>query len=59
MNATMNSAVDINVDELFAQACPTREDAPFFNHCMSLAKDMGMSWEEALRYTIEMRQADR
>ena len=37
-------------------ACPTKEDAPFFNHCMRLAKEMGMSWEEGLRYTIEQRR---
>lgn len=40
-------------------ACPTKEDAPFFNHCMRLAKEMGMSWEEGLRYTIEQRRAGR
>jgi hypothetical protein len=59
MNDTMNSTADITKEELFARACPTKEDTPFFNHCMSLAKDMGMTWEEALRYTIEMRQNDR
>ncbi len=55
MSGTTNLSIDTNVDELFALACPSREDAPFFNHCMSLAKDMGMTWEEGLRYTIEMR----
>jgi hypothetical protein len=59
MNGTLNSAVAMNVDELFALACPSREDAPFFNHCMSLAKDMQMTWEEGLRYTIEMRRRER
>jgi hypothetical protein len=47
--------VAMGLDELFAKACPTKEDTPFFNHCMSIAKARGMSWKEALEYTIEMR----
>jgi hypothetical protein len=47
--------VAMGLDELFARACPTKEDTPFFNHCMSIAKARGMSWKEALEYTIEMR----
>lgn len=43
--------------ELMDQACPTKEDVPFFNHCMRLAKEVGMNWEEGLRYTIEQRRA--
>jgi hypothetical protein len=46
--------VAMGLDELFAKACPTKEDTPFFNHCMSIAKARGMSWKEALEYTIEM-----
>ena len=42
--------------DLMNLACPTKEDAPFFNHCMRLAKEMGMSWKEGLRYTIEQRR---
>lgn len=42
--------------DLLDLACPTKEDAPFFNHCMGLAKEMGMGWEEGLRYTIEQRR---
>ena len=53
MGETIEAAVGL--EELFAKACPTKEDAPFFNHCMSIAKDRGMSWKEALEYTIEMR----
>ena len=40
---------------LLERACPTPADAPFFNHCMNLARSMGMSWEEGLRYVIEQR----
>jgi hypothetical protein len=47
--------VAVGLDELFAKACPTKEDAPFFNHCMSIAKARGLAWKEALEYTIEMR----
>ncbi len=47
--------VAMGLEELFAKACPTKEDTPFFNHCMSIAKARGMSWKEALEYTIEMR----
>ena len=36
-------------------ACPTKEDVPFFNHCMRLAKERGMTWVQGLQYTIEMR----
>lgn len=43
------------LDELLAKACPSKEDTPFFNHCMALAKAKGLNWEEALTYTIEMR----
>ena len=35
--------VAVGLDELFAKACPTKEDAPFFNHCMSIAKNRGLS----------------
>lgn len=42
--------------ELVARACPTPEDVPFFNHCMNIARDRGMSWEDGLRYTIEQRE---
>ncbi|MDE3103933.1 MAG: hypothetical protein KGK08_02045 [Acidobacteriota bacterium] len=45
----------VELDQLLAQACPTQEDTPFFNHCMALAKDRGLTWEEALEYTVEMR----
>lgn len=41
--------------DLFQMACPRREDVPFFNHCMSIAKARGMSWEEGLLFTIEQR----
>ena len=43
--------------ELMKQACPTAADAPFFNHCMHLARGMGMNWEEGLHYVIEQRKA--
>lgn len=36
-------------------ARPTPEDTPFFNHCMRLAKSMGMRWDEALEYVVECR----
>ena len=42
---------------LLQKACPTPADVPFFNHCMHLARGMGMSWEEGLRYVIEQREA--
>ena len=42
--------------ELLQLACPTREDVPFFNHCMALARARGMTWEEGLRYVIEQRE---
>lgn len=42
--------------ELLEEACPTRVDVPFFNYCMRLARGMGMSWEEGLRYVIEQRK---
>lgn len=45
----------MNLD-LMDLACPTKEDVPFFNHCMRLAKERGMSWEEGLRHTIEQRR---
>jgi len=41
--------------QLEALARPTPEDTPFFNHCMALAKSMGMTWEQALRYVVECR----
>ena len=47
---------EVELGELLAQACPSKEDTPFFNHCMALAKARGLSWEEALEYTIEMRR---
>ncbi len=43
--------------ELMKQACPTAADVPFFNHCMHLARSMGMNWEEGLNYVIEQRKA--
>lgn len=43
--------------KLMEEACPTPADVPFFNHCMHLARGMGMSWEEGLRYVIEQRKA--
>jgi hypothetical protein len=46
----------LELDELLAEACPSKEDTPFFNHCMALAKARGLSWEEALEYTVEMRR---
>ena len=46
-----------NLANLLQQACPTPADVPFFNHCMHLARGMGMSWEEGLRYVIEQREA--
>ena len=45
----------LDTKTLFQLACPAEEDTPFFNHCMRLAREMGLSWEEALKYTIEMR----
>ena len=42
--------------DLIARACPTPEDVPFFNHCMTLAREQGMSWDEGLRYTIRQRE---
>ena len=41
--------------QLEALARPTPEDTPFFNHCMGLAKSMGMTWEQALQYVVECR----
>lgn len=43
--------------KLMEEACPTIADVPFFNHCMHLARGMGMSWVEGLRYVIEQRKA--
>ena len=40
---------------LLERACPSEADVPFFNHCMRLARSMGMSWDEALRYVVEQR----
>ncbi len=42
--------------DLMRQACPTPQDVPFFNRCMSTARDMGLEWERALDYVIEQRQ---
>ena len=62
MNAPPATSTNSNRNEFEATrhlldlACPAKEDAPFFNHCMRLAREMGMSWEEGLRYTIEQRQ---
>ncbi len=42
--------------DLITRACPTPEDVPFFNHCMTLAREQGMSWDEGLRYTIRQRE---
>ncbi len=47
----------VDCSKLLEQACPTRADVPFFNHCMHLARSMGMTWEEGLRYVIEQREA--
>jgi len=41
--------------QLLKAACPTPEDTPFFNHCMTLAKAQGMSWVEGLHYVIHCR----
>ena len=49
---TPQSALDA---DLIARACPTPEDVPFFNHCMTLARERGMTWEEGLRYAAEQR----
>jgi hypothetical protein len=54
MVTSMRSPVEL--DELFSQACPSKEDTPFFNHCMAIAKARGLNWEEALEYTVEMRR---
>ncbi|CAN5556763.1 hypothetical protein BH10ACI4_BH10ACI4_37910 [soil metagenome] len=53
---TTTTTAPVNVDELLALACPAKEDTPFFNHCMAIAKERGLSWEQALEYTIEMRR---
>jgi hypothetical protein len=45
--------------QLEALARPTPEDTPFFNHCMGLAKSMGMTWEQALEYVVECRTGIR
>ena len=45
--------------QLEALARPTPEDTPFFNHCMGLAKSMGMTWEQALQYVVECRNGIR
>ena len=41
---------------LLALACPAKEDTPFFNHCMALAKAQGMTWDEGLDYVIRCRR---
>lgn len=41
---------------LLEAACPTKEDTPFFNHCMALARAQGMSWMEGLEYVIQCRR---
>jgi hypothetical protein len=41
--------------QLEALARPTPEDTPFFNHCMGLAKSMGLTWEQALEYVVACR----
>ena len=48
-----------DVTDLLSRACPNPEDVPFFNHCMTLARDQGMSWEEGLRYAIQQREHQR
>ena len=45
-----------HVRDLLAAACPTPEDTPFFNHCMTLAKAQGLSWTEGLEYVIQCRR---
>jgi hypothetical protein len=53
---TNTALTPLDVDALFNLACPTKEDTPFFNHCMTIAKERGLTWEEGLEYTIEMRK---
>ena len=45
-----------DVADLLSRACPNPEDVPFFNQCMTLARDRGMTWEEGLRYAIVQRE---
>jgi hypothetical protein len=45
--------------QLEALARPTPEDTPFFNHCMKLAKSMGMTWEQALEYVVQCRNGTK
>lgn len=42
--------------DLMSKACPTQQDVPFFNRCMSHAREMGLEWERALDYVIEQRK---
>ncbi|GAC1418376.1 MAG: hypothetical protein NVSMB62_10110 [Acidobacteriaceae bacterium] len=45
--------------DLMSKACPTQQDVPFFNRCMSRAREMGLEWERALDYVIEQRKRTR
>jgi hypothetical protein len=49
-------AFSLQDNELLYLACPSREDVPFFNHCMRLAKSRGMSWRDGLEYIIAQRR---
>jgi hypothetical protein len=44
--------------QIEALACPKPEDAPFFNHCMSIAKSRGMTWDQGLEYVIKCREGN-
>jgi len=43
-------------NDVLRQACPSAEDVPFFNHCMRLAREQGMTWEQGVQYAIEQRR---
>lgn len=54
MTLTIQDPFD--VEQLLTAACPTEEDTPFFNHCMKLAREQGLEWEQALEFTVGMRK---
>ncbi|MDE3103932.1 MAG: hypothetical protein KGK08_02040 [Acidobacteriota bacterium] len=45
-----------NLGMLLAQACPSDDDIPLFNECMKRARANGLEWNQALLYTIQVRE---
>ncbi|MGI4831544.1 MAG: hypothetical protein ACRYFU_25675 [Janthinobacterium lividum] len=44
-------------NDLFQQACPSKQDEAFFNRQMQRALSLGMTWLEGLQFVIVERRA--